>query len=45
MTSSWFLIHAEAFVVVSKETGLEVNAITLSTWLCLEIRMQNEITA
>ena len=31
--------NAEALVVSSKENGLEVNAIKLSTWSCLEIRM------
>ena len=34
----------EALVVVSKETGLEVNAEKLSTWSCHEIRMQDEVT-
>ena len=35
---NWILFFA------SKETGLEVNAdIQLSTWLCLEIRMQDEV--
>jgi len=33
-----------ASVVVSKETGLEVNADRLNTWSCLEIRMQDEVT-
>ena len=27
----------------SKEIGLEVNVDKLSTWLCLEIRMQDEV--
>jgi len=27
-------------VAASKETGLEVNAVSLSTWSCFEIRMQ-----
>ena len=27
-------------VVASKEIGLEVNAVSLSTWSCFEIRMQ-----
>jgi hypothetical protein len=31
--------NAEAFLVASKETGLEVNADKISTWSCLEIRM------
>ena len=29
-----------ALLVASKETGLEVNAVGLSTWSCFEIRMQ-----
>jgi hypothetical protein len=33
----------ESLVVASKETGLKV-LIKLSTWPCLEIRMQDEIT-
>jgi len=36
--------NAEALVVASKETGLEVMVIKLSTWSCLEIRMQDEVT-
>jgi len=32
------------FVMASKETGLEVMMIKLSTWSCLEIRMQEEVT-
>jgi hypothetical protein len=35
--------NTEASVVVSKETGLEM-LIKLSTWSCLEIRMQHIIT-
>jgi len=35
---------AEALVVASKESGVEVNADKLSTWPCLEIRMQVEVT-
>ena len=35
---------AKALIVASKETGLEVRAYKLSTWLCLEIRMQDEVT-
>jgi len=35
--------NAETLVVSSKETGLGVNAEKLSTWSCLEIRMQDEI--
>jgi len=35
----------EFVVVASMEIGLEVNAdkTKYSTWLCLEIRMQNEV--
>jgi len=29
-----------ALLVASKETGLEVNAVGVSTWSCFEIRMQ-----
>jgi hypothetical protein len=36
--------NAEAVVVVSKKTELEVILIKLSTWLYLEIRMLEEIT-
>ena len=36
--------NAEAPVVASKEIGLEVILIKLSTWLYLEIRMLEEIT-
>jgi len=32
--------NVEALVVVSKETGLEIQ----STWSCLETRMQNKVT-
>ena len=35
--------NAEAFVVASKETELEVNA-DKSTWSCIEIRMHDEVT-
>jgi len=35
--------YTEALVVASKESGLEVNA-DKSTWSCLEIRMQDEVT-
>jgi hypothetical protein len=31
-------------VVASKETGLEVNVVNLSTWSCFEIRMQDKVT-
>jgi len=34
---------AGVFIVASKEIRLEVNGDKLSTWLCLEIRMQDEI--
>jgi len=33
--------NAETLIVASKEIGLEVNAAKLSTWSCLEIRMQD----
>jgi hypothetical protein len=36
--------NAEALMVASKETGLEVNAEKLSTWSGLEISLQDEIT-
>ena len=38
--------NTEALVVASKETGLEVNVdkTKYSTWSCLEIRMQVEVT-
>jgi len=35
--------NAEALVAASRETGLEV-LIKLSTWSCLDIRMQDEFT-
>jgi hypothetical protein len=35
--------NAEALVVASKESGLEVLVI-LSAWSCLRIRMQDEFT-
>jgi len=34
--------NAEALVAATREIGLEV--IKLSTWSCLEIRMQDKIT-
>ena len=34
--------HAEALVAATTEIGLEVSADNLSTWSCLEIRMQDE---
>jgi hypothetical protein len=36
--------NAEALVVVSKETGLKENADQTSTWSCLEIKIQDEVT-
>ena len=36
--------NTEVSVVASKENGLEVNADNISTWSCLEIRMQDEVT-
>jgi hypothetical protein len=36
--------NAEAFVVASKENGLEVNAVKTTYWTYLETRMQNEVT-
>ena len=36
--------NAEALVAATREIGLEVSADKLSTWSCLEIRMQDEIT-
>jgi len=36
--------NTEAFVVASKEIGLELNADKLSTWSCLEIIMRDEVT-
>ena len=35
--------NAEALVAATRETALEVRT-KLSTWSCLEIRMQDEIT-
>ena len=34
--------NAEALVAVTREIRLEVSAEKLSTWSCLEIRMQDE---
>ena len=34
--------NTEALIISSKEIGLEVNLIKLSTWSCHEIRMQDE---
>jgi hypothetical protein len=34
----------EALVVANKDTGVEVNADTLSTWSCLRVRTQDEVT-
>ena len=36
--------YAEALIVASKETGLELNADKTKYVVCLEIRMQDEIT-
>ena len=36
--------NAEALVAATGEVGLEVVLIKLSTWSCLEIRMQDEFT-
>jgi hypothetical protein len=36
--------NTKALVVASKKSGLQVNADKLSTWSCLEIRMQDEVT-
>ena len=36
--------NAEAVVVASQDIGLEVNADKLSTWSCLKIGMQDEVT-
>ena len=35
--------NAEALIVASKEIGLEVN-VDVNTWLCLKVRMQDEVT-
>ena len=36
--------NAETLVAATREIGLEVSAYNLSTWLCLEIRMQDEFS-
>jgi len=36
--------NAEALVAAAREIGLEVVLIKLSTWSCLDIRMQDEFT-
>ena len=36
--------NAEALVAATRKIGLEVIADKLSTWSCLEIRMQDEFT-
>ena len=36
--------NTETLIVASKEIVLEVDADKLSTWSCLEIRMQDEVT-
>ena len=38
-----FKENTEAVVVVSKKTGLVVNAEKYGTWSYLEVRMQNEV--
>jgi hypothetical protein len=35
--------NTETLAAGSKEMGIEVNADTISTWLCLEIRMKDEV--
>jgi hypothetical protein len=35
--------NTEVLVVASKENGLEVMKLKLSTWSCLEIRMQDSV--
>ena len=35
--------NSVGYVVASMEIGLEVNSDKLSTWSCLEIRMQDEV--
>ena len=34
----------DALVIASKESGVKEMLIKLSTWQCLEIRMQDEVT-
>jgi len=36
--------NIEILLDASKETGLEVMLLKLSTWSCLEIRMQDKVT-
>jgi len=36
--------NSVGYVVASMEIGLEVNSDKLSTWSCLEIRMQEKVT-
>ena len=36
--------NTESLVVASKETGLEVKLIKISTWSCIEIKMRDEVT-
>ena len=36
--------NAEVLIAATREIGLEVSAVKLSTWSCLEIRMQDEFT-
>ena len=35
--------NTDALVAASKEMGLEVNADKISTWSCLQIRMQDKV--
>ena len=35
---------AEILIKTSRDSGVEVNADKLSTWPCIEIRMQDEVT-
>jgi hypothetical protein len=36
--------NTKALVVASKKIGLEVDAVKISTWSCLESRMQDKVT-
>jgi len=36
--------NAEALVAATRENGLEISRIKLSTWSCLEIRTQDAFT-
>jgi hypothetical protein len=37
-------VNGEGLVVASRETGLQGMVMELSTWLCVEIRMWDEVT-